>query len=181
MAKYKSAILPIITLMVTIFICISDHDKGVQVITLFLKTCKSTIPILLLMFLLLSFLKFGVDMTKLQKSINKQDGVRSVIFAYLFGTLVSGPIYPGFALSKMLIQGGARVRVIVIMLSVWATLKIPMLPYELKILGLKLCIIRWMVTSVVILLIGVICEKICAYSAKGTINNIEEEKRKMEE
>ncbi len=173
MTKYKSAILPIITLMITIFIYISDRDKGIQVILLFLKTCKSTIPILLLMFLLLSFLKFGMDMTKLQKSINKQDGVKSVIFAYFFGTLVSGPIYPGFALSKMLVQGGVRIRVIVIMLSVWATLKVPMLPYELKILGLKLCIIRWIVTGVVILIIGIVCEKIYMHSAKGTIKNIE--------
>lgn len=166
MKKYKSAILPFVTLLVAILIFLIDHDKGIQVAVLFVNTCKSTIPILLLMFLLLSFLKFGMDTGKLQKNISKKNGIRNTIFAYLFGTLVSGPIYPGFALSKMLMQSGVKVKIVVIMLSVWATLKIPMLPYELKILGPKLCMIRWIVTGVIIFFLAMVCDKIYSIADK---------------
>lgn len=173
MKKIKSLTLPLLTLAAALWIYIVDQEKGVQIAVLFLQTCKSTIPILLLMFLLLSFLKFGMDTSKIQKSMKKKDGVKSTLFAYLFGTLVSGPIYPGFALGNILIQGGVRVRTVVIMLSVWATLKIPLLPYELKILGAKLCVVRWIVTGIMIFILSFICDKICfAIEKKSTKQSI---------
>lgn len=169
MKKYKSIFLPLVTLLVTVIIYLINHDKGIQVAVLFFKTCKSTIPILLLMFLLLSFLKFGMDTNKLQENVNKRNGISNIIFAYLFGTLVSGPIYPGFTLSKILLQGGVKIKIIVVMLSVWATLKIPMLPYELKILGSKLCIIRWIITGVTIMFLSIVCEKVYIIIEKRSI------------
>lgn len=172
MKKYKSIFLPLVTLLIAVIIYLINHDKGIQVAVLFFRTCKSTIPILILMFLLLSFLKFGMDTNKLQKNVNKRNGISNIIFAYLFGTLVSGPIYPGFTLSKMLLQGGVKIKIVVVMLSVWATLKIPMLPYELKILGSKLCIIRWIITGVTIMLLSIVCEKIYIIIEEKSIKNI---------
>lgn len=169
MKKYKSIFLPLVTLLVAVIIYLINHDKGIQVAVLFFKTCRSTIPILLLMFLLLSFLKFGMDTNKLRENVNKRNGISNIIFAYLFGTLVSGPIYPGFTLSKMLLQGGVKIKIIVVMLSVWATLKIPMLPYELKILGSKLCIIRWIITGVTIMFLSIVCEKVYKIMEKRSI------------
>lgn len=160
MKKLKSALLPILTALVAIGIYVWDHEKGMKVFALFLKTCKSTIPILVLMFLLLAFLKFGLDTSKIQKYMGKEKGIRNTVFAFLFGTLVSGPIYPGYSLGNMLIKSGVRVNIVIKMLSVWATLKIPLLPYEIKILGLKLCVIRWVVTAVAIILLSIICEKL---------------------
>lgn len=175
----KSNLLLTVAVAATIGIWIFDHNKGIDIFKNFLNTCKSTIPILILMFALLAFIKVGMNSDAVQKGIQKNTGIKSIMFGYIFGLLVSGPIYPGFSLSKILMEHGIKIRVVIIMISTWATLKIALLPFEIKILGLHVTIVRWIVTGVVIFLIAILCEAIikCIENKKNNFM----EKERMEE
>lgn len=159
----KNNLLLTTSVLATIGIWISDSDKGINILKSFLNTCRSTIPILILMFALLAFIKIGMDSDAVQREIQKNTGVKSIILGYIFGFLVSGPIYPGFSLGKLLMKHGIKIRVVIIMISTWATLKIALLPFEVKILGIYVTLIRWIVTGVVIFLISILCEIIIGY------------------
>lgn len=159
----KSNLLLTVAVLATIGIWIVDSNKGINILINFLNTCKSTVPILILMFALLAFIKVGMNSDVVQNGIQKNTGIKSIILGYIFGLLVSGPIYPGFSLSKMLMEHGIKIRVVIIMISTWATLKIALLPFEVKILGIHVTIVRWIVTVIVIFLIGILCELIINY------------------
>lgn len=156
----KSNLLLTSAVFITILIGFLDYKKAEAIMKQFLSTCKSTIPILLLMFALLAFIQIGMSSGNVQKAIQKNEGIKSILLAYLFGFLVSGPIYPGFSLGKLLIEKGMKVRIVIIMLSTWATIKIALLPFEIKLLGGYMTIVRWLITIIVIFFMGVICEGI---------------------
>lgn len=175
----KNNLLLVVAVVAAIGIWIFDHDKGIEILKNFLSTCESTIPILILMFALLAFIKVGMNSDRVQKGIQKNSGIKSVLFGYIFGFLVSGPIYPGFSLSKILMENGIKIRVVIIMLSTWATLKIPLLPFEIKILGIYVTIVRWIITGIMIFIIGILCELIIKrfeYKAKSKNKFIGNEK-----
>lgn len=60
----------------------------------------------------------------------------------------------------MLIKKGASIANIVIILSTWAVIKIPMLANEAKFLGPKFMIIRWILTTISILIMAIITSTI---------------------
>lgn len=159
----KNNLLLTAAVLATIVIWIFNPNKGMNILKNFLNTCESTIPILILMFALLAFIKVGMNSDAVQKGIQKNTGIKSIMFGYIFGLLVSGPIYPGFSLGKILMEHGIKIRVVIIMLSTWATLKVALLPFEIKILGLHVTIVRWIVTGIVIFLIAILCEVIIKY------------------
>ena len=160
----KSNLLLTVAVLTTIGIWIFNSNKGMNILINFLNTCKSTVPILILMFALLAFIKVGMNSDAVQKEIQKNTGIKGIILGYVFGLIVSGPIYPGFSLSKILMEHGIKIRVVIIMLSTWATLKIALLPFEVKILGVHVTIVRWIVTGIVIFLIAIFCEFIINYT-----------------
>lgn len=147
------------SLILIICIFIINEQKGIEVCNKIIEISYNTIPILLLMFLLLAFIKLGLNSNIVEKHIQRGNKYKNVLIAYLFGMFVSGPIYPGYSLGSMLISKGIKIRVIVILLSVWSTLKIPLLPYEVSILGLKLTIVRWFVTFILIYVLSIMMEK----------------------
>jgi len=156
----KNAKLFILAAVITGIIYSQDHTLGLNIIKTFGKFFRSTIPILLLMFALLAFIKREMNSKFFEEKLSAGGELQKTLFAYLFGTIVSGPIYPGYMLGKMLMEKGIKIRIVIIMLSVWATLKIPMLPYEVQILGWNMSIVRWIVTGVAIYIMAILCEYI---------------------
>jgi ferredoxin len=70
------------------------------------------------------------------------------------------PIYAAFPVCKMLLKKGASVSNIVVMLSTWAVIKIPMLANEAKFLGPKFMVMRWVLTTFSIFTMAYITSKI---------------------
>jgi len=60
----------------------------------------------------------------------------------------------------MLHKKGASIRNLVIILSAWAVIKVPMLLNEMKFLGLKFMVIRWVLTVIAIIVFSWITARI---------------------
>jgi uncharacterized membrane protein YraQ (UPF0718 family) len=80
------------------------------------------------------------------RSFGDRSGLRGNLFALLFGSLSAGPIYAAFPICKTLLNKGASVANVVIILSAWAVIKVPMLANEAKFLGAGFMAVRWVLT-----------------------------------
>ena len=93
------------------------------------------------------------------KRLGSKSGFTGVLLALAFGSLSAGPIYAAFPIAKTLHKKGASVSNVVVILSAWAVIKVPMLANEAKFLGPDFMLSRWVLTVVFIFMIGWIMER----------------------
>lgn len=92
--------------------------------------------------------------------LGKQSGLKGSLISVFLGALPTGPLYVAFPLASSMIKKGARISNIVVFLSAWACLKIPQELVELQFLGWKFLIVRWTLTVVFVVIMGVVIEKV---------------------
>jgi ferredoxin len=80
--------------------------------------------------------------------------VKGNLLSLLLGSISAGPIYAAFPIGKSLLSKGASITNIVIILSSWAVIKVPMLANEAKFLGVDFMIVRWILTVISIVIMG---------------------------
>ena len=88
------------------------------------------------------------------KHFGEKSGLLGNLLSLVLGSISAGPIYAAFPISKMLMTKGASVANIVIILSSWAVIKVPMLANEAKFLGVTFMSIRWVLTVAAILIMA---------------------------
>lgn len=84
----------------------------------------------------------------IMQGFGEKSGIKGNLFSLLLGSISAGPIYAAFPISKILLKKGASVTNIVIILSAWAVIKVPMLANEVKFLGVKFMGLRWLFTVI---------------------------------
>lgn len=94
------------------------------------------------------------------KHLGASSGIGGKLLALLFGSLSAGPIYAAFPISRMLLSKGAGISNIIIIMSSWAVIKVPMLANEAKFLGVEFMGIRWGLTVAAIFLLAEVAGRI---------------------
>lgn len=110
--------------------------------------------VLPIIFLLTVVLEALVPKEMIIKHFGENSGFVGNLLSLLLGSISAGPIYAAFPISKMLISKGASITNVVIILSSWAVVKLPMLANEAKFLGVKFMIVRWSFTVVAIFIMA---------------------------
>ncbi|MDC7227889.1 MAG: permease [Spirochaetales bacterium] len=113
----------------------------------------------------------------IKKGLGSASGFKGKIISLLIGSVSAGPIYAAFPATLMLYKKGASISNLVIILSSWAVIKVPMLLVETKFLGFKFTIIRLLFTIPAILLMSMATEKLV--SRKMIINRDDKENEKI--
>lgn len=158
--KIKNNIFLTVVVFIYIFLLIFMSDKGIQSLSNSMYYVKEMLTIMPVVLLLTSFIETWVPKKSIENALGEESGVKGFIFSFLLGSFSAGPIYAAFPICKMLIKKGASIANIVIILSAWAVIKIPMLANEAKFLGPKFMIIRWVLTTISILIMAIITSKI---------------------
>jgi uncharacterized membrane protein YraQ (UPF0718 family) len=114
------------------------------------------VQILPLVFILSALITEWVPSSLIQKHLGKNSGALGMLLSLLLGSVSAGPIYAAFPMTHSLYKKGASVRNLVVLLSSWATVKIPMLFVESSFLGFNFMILRYVLTIPAILLLAVI-------------------------
>ncbi len=112
------------------------------------------IQIMPVIFILTSLIEAWVPRETIIKGFGKDSGFRGPILSFILGSFSAGPIYAAFPVCKMLLKKGASIYNIVIILSAWAVVKVPMLANEAKFLGPKFMGIRWVLTTISIFIMA---------------------------
>lgn len=114
-------------------------------------------PIIAAVFAALGLFGVWVDKKTVAERLGEGSGLGTLILAALFGTVLVGPVYVIFPLLKAVREHGARWAVIGAVLTAWAV-KIPMVPLEIGMLGLRFSLSRLTLVALSAIPIGLLLE-----------------------
>lgn len=117
------------------------------------------IQIIPVIFMITLFIEAWIPKETITKHFGEKSGVKGSMFAFILGSISAGPIYAAFPVGRMLLKKGASIQNVVIILSAWAVIKVPMLANEAKFLGPKFMVTRWILTVIAIAIMATIMGK----------------------
>jgi len=155
--KFKFPIIVLFIYILLAFLLPATAARSTQVTLDYFKEMAIIMPPV---FLLMGLMEVWVPKDKIQQWVGSGSGIRGGLIALILGTLPTGPLYVAFPMTATLLRKGASVTNMVIFLGSWAALKIPQLMVEIKFLGIYFSGLRFVLTLVALVLMGVIMEKI---------------------
>jgi len=158
--KIKNNMFLTFVIFIYVFLLIFMPDKGIKSFNNSLYYVKEMLTIMPVILLLTSLIEAWVPKKTIENALGEGSGAKGFIFSFLLGSFSAGPIYAAFPVCKMLIKKGASLANIIIILSAWAVIKIPMLANEAKFLGPNFMALRWILTTISIILMAIITSKI---------------------
>jgi uncharacterized membrane protein YraQ (UPF0718 family) len=131
---------------------------------LFTQSLKNTshyltemLQVMPVIFMLTVLIEVWISKESIIKYLGEGSGIKGFGFSVILGSLSAGPIYAAFPICKMLLSKGASVYNVVVIISAWAVIKVPMLANEAKFLGPRFMAIRWVLTILTIYIMGCVC------------------------
>lgn len=121
---------------------------------------REMLQIMPVIFLLTALLDAWLPKKLIMQYLGESSKLKGILLSFLLGSVSAGPIYAAFPICIMLLKKGASIRNIVIILSAWAVVKVPMLIVEAKFLGIQFMVVRWILTVTAILVFSGIIGKI---------------------
>jgi uncharacterized membrane protein YraQ (UPF0718 family) len=129
-------------------------EKAVAAFNSSLYYLWEMVQVLPVIFVFTVVIEAWIPKSVIMKGLGEKSGVRGWLLSLALGSLSAGPIYAAFPIGKALMNKGASVTNLVIILSSWAVIKVPMLANEAKFLGPQFMAARWVLTVSAILLMG---------------------------
>lgn len=151
MKKFK---LPMAVLLIYIIISLARPALVREAIDNSVYYLVEMVQVMPFIFAAMVIIDMFVPKKLIEKGIGEHSGITGTLISFLLGSLSAGPIYAAFPVCKTLLKKGAGVANIVVILSAWAVIKVPMLINEMKFLGPTFMIARWGLTVIAIIVIG---------------------------
>ncbi len=158
--KAKDNLFFILVLLVYLLISIFKPTMAFESVNNSAYYIKEMLIIMPVIFVLTALLDLWVPKDKIMQLLGKEAKGKGLVLSFIIGSISAGPIYAAFPMSIMLHKKGASIRNIVVILSSWAVIKIPMLLNEAKFLGPKFMIMRWILTVLAIIIFSWLADKI---------------------
>lgn len=158
--KIKENLFLVIVVLAYIIMFIAKPAMGIESVKSSGYYIKEMLMIMPVIFVLTALLDMWVPKEKIMQYLGKDAKAKGVLFSFVVGSISAGPVYAAFPMCVMLHKKGASIRNVVIILSSWAVIKIPMLINEAKFLGPKFMAVRWVLTIISIIVFSWITAKI---------------------
>lgn len=156
----KKSLFTVIIIITYALVFILKPETGMVAVVNSGYYLKEMLMIMPVIFVLTALLDVWVPKETIMKYLGKKSKSKGVILSFLLGAISAGPIYAAFPVCIMLHKKGASIKNIVIILSSWAVIKIPMLLNEVKFLGIRFMFVRWILTVIAIVIFSWITSKI---------------------
>ena len=154
--KYKLQIITLLLYGITLVINSDIFMKSLNITWSYLKEMVEILPAV---FVISGLITVWAPRKTITKFLGKESKIKGNILAMVLGSVSAGPIYAAFPIAFSLINKGASVLNIVILISTWAVIKVPMLLVESKFLGVNFMIVRALITIPSIFIIGYITSR----------------------
>jgi len=125
-----------------------------------LQFFKEMLQIVPVVFLLTGLIAVWLPPALVLRHLGNSSGWQGKGLSLLVGAFSAGPIYAAFPLAQTLLQKGASISNVVIIISAWAVIKVPLVLAEARFLGAGFALARNTLTLPAILLIGMLTEKV---------------------
>lgn len=143
-------------LLIYIILGVMIPTKAIESINNSIYYVKEMLIIMPVIFFITTIIETWVPKEMIIKGLGEKSGIKGYTLSIIFGSISVGPIYAAFPVCKTLIKKGASIKNIVIILSAWAVIKVPMLATEARFLSARFMAIRWIFTVIAIMIISYI-------------------------
>ncbi len=158
--KVKENLFLVVVALAYMVMFITSPAMGIESVKSSGYYIKEMLMIMPVIFILTALLDIWIPKEKITQYLGKDSKAEGIFLSLVVGSISAGPVYAAFPMCVMLHKKGASIRNIVIILSSWAVIKIPMLINEAKFLGPKFMCIRWVLTIIAIIIFSWIADKI---------------------
>lgn len=158
--KIKSNLFLVGVIVIYLLLFIINTEKAMLSVNNSGYYLKEMLIIMPVVFLLTALIEAWIPKDMIINALGEKSGLKGSFISLALGSVSAGPIYAAFPVCKTLLQKGASISNIVVILSSWAVIKIPMLANEAKFLSPKFMITRWIFTTIAIMFMGYIVGKL---------------------
>ena len=152
--------LPLLVALVYAGLFLFSPDQAMKSVGNSVYYLLEMMQVLPVIFLLTVVIEALVPKEMIIRGFGKNSGIKGNLLALLLGSISAGPVYAAFPIGKSLLKKGASISNIVIILSAWAVIKVPMLANEAKFLGVNFMAVRWVLTVTAIFVMAYMVGKI---------------------
>lgn len=157
MKKIKSFLMVALIYLIVFILSRSMFTASISNTTYFLTEMIQVMPVI---FVLTIAIDVWIPKQAITDKLGTGSKIKGAALSFILGSISAGPIYAAFPITAMLYKKGASIKNIVIIISSWAVIKVPMLANEAKFLGLEFMALRWVLTVVAIYIMGSIAGKL---------------------
>jgi uncharacterized membrane protein YraQ (UPF0718 family) len=141
--------------------------SGAKVFHLTFSNFLEMVKVLPPIFVLLGLLDVWVPRETIIKYMGEGSGVVGILLSILLGAAAAGPLYAAFPIAAVMAKKGAKYTNIIIFLTSWSTLKIPMFLFEMSALGAPFAIARLLIDIPGIMVIAFIMDRVIPAADKA--------------
>jgi uncharacterized membrane protein YraQ (UPF0718 family) len=149
--RFRMLILPVFLYIALLFISPETVYSALDILMGFLAEMLQILPMI---FILSALIGEWIPREIITRHLGQDAGWKGMVYSLILGSISAGPIYAAFPLALTLKKKGASIGNVVVIISSWAVVKIPMLMMELKFLGLRFTVLRYLITVPSIFLLG---------------------------
>jgi len=140
--------------LATIIVYVFNRQKAFSILLnskAYLMEMLSVLPPILI---LIGLFQVWVPRKTVERAMGRASGLKGILMAIFVGTAAMGPLYAAFPLGLSLMEKGASLFNMAIFLCIWASIKIPMILFEVKFLGAEFAGLRLALTLPSIIVIS---------------------------
>lgn len=127
-------------------------------------------------FILIGLMDVWIERDKMIKIMGEKSGIKGVLIAIMMGVITAVPLYALLPVAGVLLKKGSKIYNVLIFLCSSASIRIPLLLFEVSSLGLKFTLLRLAMNVVVVFAIAFIVDKMLSEADKKAVyentNNI---------
>lgn len=133
---------------------VADRKATGKALTVGYKSFKNVAAMFAAVFLLLGLFQVFVSTELIQQLMGKGAGEFAPLIGALLGGIAAGPPVAIYPVSQFLAQHQAALAAIAALMTAWVSVGTVSLPAEMKILGRRFALSRWVLALVFSILIG---------------------------
>ena len=133
--------------------------RALKSVTVGVQTFIGVGAILFAVFVFMGMFSVWVREDQVAKHLGKESGLKGLIYGAALGTIYHGPQVSVFPFLRTMLDKGARLSVVVAVVSAYA-IKLPMIPFELALLGVRFTVIHNGLLLLTAPLVGILMERL---------------------
>lgn len=166
---YKKNKLLIIVLTVNLFMLVFYPQIGKKSLLFTSSNLINFFLTLAPVFICIGLLDVWIDKETMIKIAGENSGVKGILISFLLGVVTAVPLYALLPVAGILLKKNSRISNVLIFICSSASIRIPLLLFEVSALGLKFTMIRFIVNIFAVIIISCLIDKLLSAEDKKII------------
>lgn len=156
-------------LLVNILMLLIQPETGLDALTFTARNFLNFLFMLTPIFILIGLMDVWIDRDMMIRIMGEQSGPRGVLVAFLLGVITAVPMYALLPVSGVLLRKECRISNVLIFLCSSASIRIPLLLFEVSSLGWLFTAVRFITNIVIVPAIAFLIDKALSEEEKEAV------------